>query len=510
MTANKTAMKLLQKLNFRTTGSKSRKIHLRKFHVPENAPSLGSGTNNDLKTLADKWRDGKVLDELGAEVKSSGELANADVLRAAVFAGLLDHIMAKHSNLATKTLVRHYDDAARIDRLTPIDEFLGLVSGSAPVVKPINPPRIDPDQLTRYLRKYVYEIKDDDSFELEPWDGVHAPNTIGTVRALGWLKTKPNVDKPKSVDVRTSEFKCEDGAILKVCDSDFEFTELERERREQLEKSHGTGVNEFAPFVWCQLPLETVYAQNDPAGIHRFLDSFDATFDADGGKLVFRTIYALDDVAFRKLHDKARAINPPVVGPIKLSANVLMTDPSSDSLIIQKKRDPKKFHPRHTFGGSLTAANPYQGNSYAVGDDGDFVRCARREILEESNVALALTSKKPYEDIPALLMFQSHPPFLNVTFLGWEVPIGETEEIDVRGAGNDEGRPLRIPLTSADHGYQSVQALFPFDDGLTEAWRPAGLLAMFAWYKIGCPGISIEGKTRLEAALKKGKWAGAN
>jgi hypothetical protein len=367
----------------------------------------------------------------------------------------------------------------------------------------------DPDKLTREFLNHCYESGV--GFRLRPWGGLHEPNTKGVARALAWLQVPPEIVVSKETNVDEHSFPMRDGTTIQLAEGPTEVADLAARRAAHTTGKGGTGVNEYSPFVWCNYSVDELAA--DSLTATEFIQEISSNYVPETG-FIKLDMFALDHVGINGLVEKAKARG--VVGPLRLSANVLIADPDAGSVVVQQKRDKKKNYPRHTFGGAFMVADPKQEDSYLPSDGSDMVRCARREVLEESNIALPLSSRRPFRDIPALLLLQTDPPFLQTCFLGWQAPTAEIEHCfefksSESNRPNEEGFALRIPLVQTKgRQLQSVAESFSEPAEARKPWRPTGLLALYAWYRIGCPGIREEAKKRLEDELSGLGWGPKN
>jgi 8-oxo-dGTP pyrophosphatase MutT (NUDIX family) len=427
---------------------------------------------------------------------------DADAWRCALFAGIADDYLALHGGGEVLSLVKSL--AGNSVASVSLQEFLEVTSAVHPLL-----PQTDHDALTRDFLRICYAKHPASDFALpSPIEGFKA-NMRGCVRALGWVRSIPYIE-PTFIEKDFHAFPLPDGGVVQVVrDDGTGQKELDADRASRFGKA-GTGVNDAGVFIWCHLSMKQVNSMPR----HELMRELGIVFDPLEGVLQFTKVFAWDDVAIGKLK---KAVGDRAIGPMKLSANALVVDRERSALVIQKKRDSDsknpdldKKDPYAIFGGGLQHTDPSQNNSYVVGDSGSMLRCVRREVMEEANLPLPLDRGAPFADVPAVLLFQTHPGFIQVCFLGWRVSPEDVDEcfrLKIDRPRNTEGGPTRLYLTMHSPqareypGFTFAEQLTNWQERRTQ-WRPAALLGLYAWFRAGCPGISTDQASKLRKEME--------
>jgi 8-oxo-dGTP pyrophosphatase MutT (NUDIX family) len=413
---------------------------------------------------------------------------DGEALRSALFTGLLEDYVLESSGAEVQTLVRSMSDGT--DTRVTMPEFLGVAQ---PAPAPPQWRKPDPDELTRTFLAVTYKKSTGDFALPQPLKEFSA-NMQGTVRALACIRSVTPIEAPCIPD--THPFVTKDGQVVRVVEPDGTGkVRLAKERRHRFMHPKSTGVNDVAGFIWCNLSMQQVCTMSGD----ELIKELGIAFDPLEGTMTFKGVLGWDDVAIEALKRKVRERKLDVVGPLKLSANALIVDPERASLVIQKKRDDNKKDPYAVFGGGFQTGDTDKSDSYVVGDSGSIVRCVRREVYEESNLSLPLDKGAPFDRIPAMLLLQTHPGFIQVCFLGWRASSEEVEEclrLKRERGPNTEGGPRLLPMSihsplAREVGRFSVaEQLKNWHLNVKTQWRPAGLLAIYSWYRLGCPGAT--------------------
>ena len=290
--------------------------------LPHNAPQVWSGSSLDPKGLV-------------GELKMQwGESDNTAALRGALFAGSLDALMRLEKEAPkTETLVRYHDSAAGLDRLESMTDFLGLPNAQATPAASCQVSDLLVDQMTQEFLRDCYDHTC--NYRLPTWRSPqHEPNTVGVARALAWLHKPPEIEILKDTGIDTHEFPMKTGTPIKLVESKAERARLKAARGKEKTGKGGTGVNEYSPFVWCNLSVDEIASHNFTA--LGFINQHAQQYSADDGSLKLR-MHALDHVGIKWLIKKAEARG--VIGPLRLSANALIADPTAGSVVVQRSEE---------------------------------------------------------------------------------------------------------------------------------------------------------------------------